>query len=72
MSEGRSDVQYMLRNGCSWRILWIPDVATGVVSRPCGRFGGEGKILLKWIWRRMNLADYYSGLRCHLYKTRNF
>jgi hypothetical protein len=22
MSEGRSDVQYMLRTGCSWRILW--------------------------------------------------
>ena len=22
-------------------------VATGVVSRPCGRLGGEGKIILK-------------------------
>ena len=24
-------------------------VATDVVSRPCGRLGGEGKIILKWI-----------------------
>jgi len=24
MSEGMSHVQYMLRTGCSWRILWAP------------------------------------------------
>jgi len=22
MEEGRSHVQYMVRTGCSWRILW--------------------------------------------------
>jgi len=25
-------------------------VATGVVSIPCGRLGGEGKIILKCFW----------------------
>ena len=29
-------------------------VAAGVVSRSCGRIGGEGKIILKWIRGGMN------------------
>jgi hypothetical protein len=24
-------------------------VVTGVISRPCGRLGGEEKIILKWL-----------------------
>jgi len=26
MAEGRSDVQYMMRIGCSWRLSWPPDL----------------------------------------------
>ena len=29
-------------------------VATLVISRTCGRRGGEEKIILKWLWGRMN------------------
>jgi len=29
-------------------------VVTGVVSGLCGRLGAEGKIILKWVLRRMN------------------
>jgi len=29
-------------------------VATGVVSRQCGRLGGDGKKILNWVIRRMN------------------
>jgi hypothetical protein len=29
-------------------------VATDVVSIPCGRLGGEEKIILKWLKGRMN------------------
>jgi hypothetical protein len=29
-------------------------VSTGVVSRTCGRLGGEEKVILKWLLGRMN------------------
>ena len=48
-------MQYMLRTEFSWRISWPPVFfATGVVSRTCGRLGGEEEIIVKWLWGRMN------------------
>ena len=37
MSEGRSHVQYMLRIGEYLKLQFL--VATGLISRPCGKLG---------------------------------
>jgi hypothetical protein len=52
-TKGNSHVQYMLRSGFScniWRIAVY--LATSVFSRPCGRLGVEGKMILKWRWTK--------------------
>jgi hypothetical protein len=45
MSEGRSDMQYMLRTGCSCIYLEQQVLVTDVISRPSGILVGEDKVI---------------------------
>jgi hypothetical protein len=54
MSEGRSDVQYMLRTVCRCIYLEQQVPVTDVISRPSGILVGEDKVISQWMLWRIN------------------